>query len=82
MFLFSMDSTNNSAVVPLREFLVFKYWDQRWRLDSCPLQLYSWVCQSSKATSLAPLLNINLLLGFSFDFNLFKSLLNSLPESM
>ena len=82
MFLFSIESTNSSAVVPWSEFLVFRYWDHKWRLESCPLQLYNCDCHSSKATSLAPFLNINLLLGFNFDFNLSKSLLNSFPESI
>ena len=82
IFLFSIDSTNNSEVVPLSEFLVFKYWDHKWRLESWPLQLYNWVCHSSKETSLNPFLNINLLLGLSFDFNLSKTLANSSPESI
>ena len=81
-FLFSIDSINCSESVPLQAFLVFKYCDHKWRLESCPLQLYNCSCHFSKGTSPVSLLNINLLLGFNFASNFLSSFSNKLPESI
>ena len=82
MFLFSIESTNILALELLREFLVFRYWDHKWRLDSCPLQLYSCSFHASKGTSPVSLLKINLLLGFNLSLSLDNTLTNSSPASI
>ena len=82
MFLFSIESTNILALDDLSEFLVFKYWDHKCKLESCPLQLYNWFFHASNGTSPVSLLKINLLLGFNLSLSLESTLTNSSPASI